>query len=57
MAASQPRDVWVIAAELGEAPDGSDHYRVLFLTGVMLFVITFIVNLSADLIVKGVRRQ
>jgi phosphate transport system permease protein len=46
-----------IAAELGEAPDGSEHYRVLFLTGVMLFVITFLVNLSADLIIKGVRRQ
>jgi len=46
-----------IAAELGEAPDGSDHYRVLFLTGVMLFVITFVVNLTADLIVKGVRRR
>jgi phosphate transport system permease protein len=46
-----------IAAELGEAPDGSDHYRVLFLTGVLLFAITFAVNLAADLIVKGVRRK
>ena len=26
-----------IAAELGEAPAGSDHYQVLFLTGVLLF--------------------
>lgn len=46
-----------IAAELGEAQDGSDHYRVLFLTGVLLFAITFAVNLAADLIVKGVRRK
>jgi len=46
-----------IAAELGEAPDGSDHYRVLFLTGVLLFVITFAFNLAADLIVKGIRRK
>jgi phosphate transport system permease protein len=45
-----------IAAELGEAPAGSEHYRVLFMTGVLLFIITFAVNLSADLIVKGVRR-
>src|SRR3972149_11782049 len=30
-----------IAAELGEAPAGSDHYRVLFLTGRLLFCITF----------------
>ena len=46
-----------IAAELGEAPAGSDHYRVLFLTGTLLFFITFVVNLSADLVVRGVRRR
>jgi phosphate transport system permease protein len=45
-----------IAAELGEAPAGSDHYRVLFLTGLMLFAITFAVNLVADLVVRGTRR-
>ena len=31
-----------IAAELGEAPAGSDHYRVLFLTGVLLSLVSFI---------------
>jgi phosphate transport system permease protein len=46
-----------IAAELGEAPVGSDHYHVLFLTGVLLFGITFAVNLTADLVVRGVRRK
>jgi phosphate transport system permease protein len=46
-----------IAAELGEAPAGSDHYRVLFLTGTLLFLITFAVNLTADLVVRGVRRR
>jgi phosphate transport system permease protein len=46
-----------IAAELGEAPAKSEHYRVLFMTGVLLFVITFVVNLAADLAVRGVRRQ
>jgi len=46
-----------IAAELGEAPAGSDHYRVLFLTGVLLFTITFVVNLVADLIVRGIRKK
>ncbi len=46
-----------IAAELGEAPAGSDHYRVLFLIGVLLFAITFVINLTADLIVRGVRRR
>ena len=46
-----------IAAELGEAPAGSDHYRVLFLTGVLLFTLTFAVNLLADAVVRGIRRK
>ncbi|MCX8157026.1 MAG: phosphate ABC transporter permease subunit PstC [Verrucomicrobiae bacterium] len=46
-----------IAAELGEAPAGSPHYRVLFLTGVLLFSITFVVNLAADLVVRGIRKK
>ena len=46
-----------IAAELGEASAGSPHYRVLFLTGVLLFCITFAVNLTADLVIRGVRRR
>jgi phosphate transport system permease protein len=46
-----------IAAELGEAPVGSDHYRVLFLTGLLLFAITFVVNLTADFAIRGIRRK
>ncbi len=46
-----------IAAELGEAPAGSNHYRVLFLTGVLLFLITFVVNLTADIVVRGIRKE
>ena len=45
-----------IAAELGETAAGSDHYQALFTIGIFLFVITFIINLSADLIVRGVRK-
>lgn len=44
-----------IAAELGEAPVHSDHYQVLFIIGILLFTITFAVNLTADIVVKGVR--
>lgn len=44
-----------IAAELGEAPVHSDHYQVLFIIGILLFTITFAVNLVADLVVRGVR--
>lgn len=44
-----------IAAELGEASVGSDHYQVLFIIGILLFSITFAINLCADLIVRGIR--
>lgn len=46
-----------IAAELGEASVGSPHYQVLFVIGILLFSITFAVNLSADLIVKGTGKE
>jgi len=46
-----------IAAELGEASVGSPHYRVLFIIGLLLFTITFAVNLTADLVVRGIRRK
>jgi phosphate transport system permease protein len=46
-----------IAAELGEASVGSPHYRVLFIIGLLLFTITFAVNLTADTIVRGIRRK
>ena len=37
-----------IAAEMGEAVQGSDHYFALFAIGIVLFVITFFINLVAD---------
>ena len=46
-----------IAAELGETQENSDHYRVLFMIGVLLFSITFVINLTADLIVRGIRKR
>jgi phosphate transport system permease protein len=46
-----------IAAELGETAVGSPHYQALFTIGIFLFVITFIINLTADLIVRGIRNR
>jgi phosphate transport system permease protein len=46
-----------IAAELGETAVGSDHYRALFTIGIFLFLITFVINLGADLMVRGVRKK
>jgi len=35
-----------IAAEMGEVAQGSTHFHVLFAVGILLFVITFLVNLA-----------
>jgi phosphate transport system permease protein len=37
-----------IAAEMGEVAQGSIHFHVLFAIGIVLFVITFLVNLIAS---------
>ena len=37
-----------IAAEMGETVRGSEHYFALFALGLVLFVITFFINLVAD---------
>ena len=39
-----------IAAEMGEAARGSAHFHALFVVGAMLFVITFVINLIADMV-------
>lgn len=41
-----------IAAELGEAPAGGAHYEALFLLGCILFLLTLIISISAELISK-----
>lgn len=57
-----------IAAEMGEAPrldplpDGiypqeAHHYQALFVLGIVLFAITFVINMTADLIVKGIKKK
>jgi phosphate transport system permease protein len=38
-----------VAAEMGEAVVGSEHYFALFAVGIVLFIISFIINVSADL--------
>jgi phosphate transport system permease protein len=45
-----------IAAELGETAAGSPHYQALFTIGIFLFLITFFINLTADLVVRGVKK-
>ncbi|MCO6450661.1 MAG: phosphate ABC transporter permease subunit PstC [Caldilineales bacterium] len=47
-----------IAAEMGEVAQGSLHYSVLFLIGIVLFMITFTINsLAARFVGKQVSRR
>lgn len=46
-----------IAAELGDTAYGSDHYGSLFTLGILLFAVTFVVNLVADVVVRGIKRR
>lgn len=46
-----------IAAEMGEAVMGSTHYHALFAIGLILFIITFIFNVIAELISSKYRKK
>ncbi|MFP5386993.1 MAG: phosphate ABC transporter permease subunit PstC [Bacteriovoracia bacterium] len=45
-----------IAAELGESPKGGEHYQALFAIGLVLFILSLIVNVSADYLIRGRRK-
>ncbi len=46
-----------IAVELPEAAKGGTHYRVLFLCGLVLFLMTFVVNTLAEVVRQVVRAR
>jgi phosphate transport system permease protein len=46
-----------IAAEMGEVAQGSVHYHVLFGIGIILFLLTFIINLTAALTIFKKQRR
>jgi phosphate transport system permease protein len=46
-----------IAAELGEVVFGSPHYHALFFIGALLFVVTFIINLSGAVFVERLKSK
>lgn len=46
-----------IATELPEASQGDVHYRVLFLCGLVLFVMTFALNTTAEIIRQRFRKR
>lgn len=47
----------VIAGEMGEVVQGGLHFSALFVVGLTLFVITFLVNLAADLVLERQRSR
>ncbi len=46
-----------IAAEMGEVVQGGLHYSTLFALGLVLFTITFVINLSADTVLERQRKR
>ena len=44
-----------IAAEMGEAVTGSTHYNALFAIGLLLFMITLVFNIAAEIIARKYR--
>lgn len=46
-----------VAAEMGEVARGSVHYRALFAIGIALFVVTFLINLTAARAIFTKRRR
>ena len=46
-----------IASELGDTVTGGNHWGSLFTLGILLFVVTFVINLTADIVVRGIRKR
>jgi len=46
-----------IAVEIPEAPHGGTLYRTLFLAGLLLFLVTFVINTGAELIRQRLRAK
>jgi phosphate transport system permease protein len=46
-----------IAQEMGEVARGSMHFSVLFAMGLVLFAITFVINLAADIVLERQQRK
>lgn len=46
-----------IAAELGEVAEGGAHWRVLFLLGALLFLVTFVLNRASTLVFERLHRR
>ena len=46
-----------IAAELAESVIGGDHYRILFLIGALLFLVTFLSNMTGEFVMQRLKHR
>lgn len=46
-----------VAVEMGEAEVGSTHFRILFLSALVLFVMTFVLNTAAEVVRSRLRKK
>ena len=46
-----------VAQEMGEVVQGGLHFSVLFVMGLVLFVVTFAINLAADVVLERQRKK
>jgi phosphate transport system permease protein len=46
-----------IAAEMGEVVNGGQHYRILFMLGALLFAVTFVSNMIAEVVMNRLKRK
>ena len=46
-----------VAVEMPEAQVDSTHFRILFLSGLVLFVVTFILNTTAEMVRQRLRAK
>jgi len=46
-----------IAGEMGEAPEGSSHRRALFAVGVLLLIMTFVLNIISEYFLSRAKKN
>ena len=46
-----------IASEMPDAPHRGEHYMMLFVVGIVLLLISVIINVISDLVIKGIKKR
>jgi phosphate transport system permease protein len=46
-----------IASEMPDTAHGDPHYRMLFVIGLVLLLISVVINVVSDIVIKGIKRK